>query len=245
LGFIAILCAALAALITPLMLSTWRNRGRAENWALALSEQRVWINMRSGDHQYGADLPSVLSLDFSDIREAARHVHNFTAPDSDGGTADHKRSYLELRLMRPVSQDIREALGIIYTEKLPTRSYFGGRVTTTGRVTSFPFEIAGPTTLRVHWSGQNQSLSPRLSKVLGALSQRVGVGEPQSEPALDWETMDQAEFDQYLVQLSRGGQKIAAVSAARQRLDLSLKQAVDFVDTLEGHESRTSGRELQ
>lgn len=235
-SFMVVLCAILPIFITPTILATWRNRGNPANWTLAASPHHVWLNLRSADHRYGPPSLSVVELDYSDLVGAARYERKFTTEDRDGPT-HHTRVYLDLRLARPIPGDVGQTLDRVRRENPPERRYLGGAITVLSRATS-PVEIPEPCTLRVHWAGQDQSLRPGIAKVLQALSRRIALGAPVIHADQDPESLDASSFDAYLADLARSGQRIAAVKAARRRLALSLTEAQQFVEKLEGRETR-------
>lgn len=222
------LTAAPALLVTLPLLSTWRYRGRPSSWRVVVDRERIWINLRSPDHRYFASHASVLSVEHREIELVRTRREDRAVPDPDGGTTTRRRTGVELVLRKPVSADVRDALDEILREKLPSRAFLG--ITVTPRVTSFPVSIAGDRSLLVFGTGRRGAHA-----VVRALDGTLATGEEQRLRDPD------ADFESSLRALARGGDRIAAIRAAREELGLSAAEAVERVEALAGPSERPSG----
>src|SRR5215217_1604723 len=86
-AWVLYMCIALPLLLTWPMFSSWRKRGRADNWVLALCRDGLWLNLRDCEYSDVEPGETVVFLAYSEISVARRVVHQHTTPSSDGGAS--------------------------------------------------------------------------------------------------------------------------------------------------------------
>src|SRR5687767_9655939 len=78
-------CAALAALVVPLMMADALAKFRPTNWLLRLGPDGLWINLRSYQNRHLPEAATVLHLPYGEIGRAHRHVETWSTPQDRVG----------------------------------------------------------------------------------------------------------------------------------------------------------------
>ncbi|MEX0642253.1 MAG: hypothetical protein WD468_06105 [Pirellulales bacterium] len=226
------LCAFVPLLITWPMVSTWRKRGRADNWVLAIYRDGIWLNLRDCEYYDAEPAESVVFVPYSEIIAARRHVHRYTTPSSDGGNTSYKDVYLELELNAADCGELRIALDDEGRRESPPRSYFGGFIVSRTPRTRGPICLEGERMLRIKFTVSNFGLRPSLKRVLTKLQGFVNVDGDKAPQREEWDQIDGDEFDALVRRLAKNGEQINAVALLRSRTRMSMTEAKQFVDQI-------------
>jgi hypothetical protein len=228
------LSAALPLLLSWPILGSWRKRGKADNWILALHGDGIWLNLR--DCEYGEAEPgnSVVFLPYREITSARRVIHRYTTPSSDNGSTTHKDVYLELRLRNDIDGvALKNAIAAERRRESPEHRYLGGAVTSRRHRTESPVEMESDHALRVKFTVGNYGLRPRLKRILSALASLLVVEADEREITDHWRDLDENQFDALVCRLVSGGRNFDATRLLRQRNGWTLAEAHKFIEGLE------------
>jgi hypothetical protein len=232
--WVRIICTALLFLLTWPIIKSWRKRGRAENWVLAIYNDGVWLNLRDCEYIEAEPANTIVFLPYHEIAAVRRVVHRYTTPSSDNDTTSYKDVYLELRLRTSDNSALKKALADERRRDPPPRSHFGGAVTSQTRRTQFPVEMEGDSAVRVKFThfGSGYGLRPALKKVLATLEQFVTVESDEQQSTASWRELDETQFDDLVRRLATSGQSLDAIRLLRERKGLSTTAAHNFVEAL-------------
>lgn len=230
--WIAYGCVVLALLLTGPMLGSWRKRGRAENWVLALLPSELWVNLRDCEY-YGAEPGlTVVSIPYDEVRAAYKSVHRYKTPDSDGDVS-HRDVYLDLQISSPQREQLRDALQQERQLPGPRRKYLGGLVTVGAKnLKQQPVDFVGDDLLRIKFTVGNYGLRPPVKHVLAELRRYTTVREEVEQSTKDWEKLSDSEFNTFLRKLVLDGRDIRAIDLLRRRTGKSTVEAREFVDEI-------------
>jgi len=233
-GFVTYGTVALALLLTPFLLSSWRTMGRPENWMLALSVEGLWINLRDCEYYAAEPGMSVVYIPYRDIESATETVNRYTTPRSGSGSGRrHNEIMVDLKLTNPSQINLRQAILDERRIKTHSQEYFGGFISVgTGRVKRQPVDLIGNDLLRIKFTAGNYGLIPRPKKVFEILNRYVKV-EGQTEQNLDdWHKLNDDEFDRLVHKMVRDGGDIKAVNLLTRRRKMSTTEAYNFVQEI-------------
>ncbi len=230
-----------AATILPLLLtwpliSSWRKRGRADNWVIVLHGDGIWLNLRDCEYVEAEAGNTIVYLLYREIASGRRIVHRYTTPSSDHGSTSHKDVYLELRLKSHDCDKLIKALAEERRRDPPKRAHLGGVVTSQTRRTQFPIEMEGETALRVKFAVGSYGLRPSIKKVLATLGGFIVIEEEHRQISENWRDLDDNAFDDLVRCLARAGKRLDAERLLRERKGLSTTAAHQFIEALEGGE---------
>ena len=223
-------CAAVALFISPFLIGSWRNRGKACNWVVALHPDGIWLNLRDSEYHEFEPGNTIVFLPYGEIETARKHIHRYSTSDSDGNTS-HKDVYLGLTL----SCDTTELRNAIQAErKRPSamREYFGGFIRIgQKKIKRMPIELKPEgDKLHIKFSASNFGLSPRLSNVLAVLQKYVQIEGEEEQNDGRWQDLDDTKFDELFCQLIRDGHDIKASKLLRRKQNISISQARKFIE---------------
>ncbi len=223
-------CAALALLLTWPMLGSWAQRGRPENWVLALTSAGIWINFRDCEYAEVEPSDTALFVPYEEILSARKTVHRYKTPDSDGDVS-HKDIYLDLQLVSPDVEQLRTALQAERQLSTPTKKYLGGFIgVSAGTIKRQPIDLIGNDLLRVKFVAGTFGLLPRLKKVLPVLANYVAIEGEEQQTSKDTEEMSDAEFADLVRKLVVEGRQMDATKMIRDRTGKSLAEARAFLE---------------
>lgn len=214
--WVAYVWMVLCALLTPAIMASWRRRGSPENWVLAIYSDGIWLNLRDVAYHTAEAGNTIVSVPFSEILSVRKFIHRYSTPSSDGNTS-HKDTYLEFLLNTDEAILVDVALKDDQKRKR-------------GRA---PIAVQGDNTLRIKFSTPNFGLRPNLHTTLSELGKYIRI-EPESKEELpDLQKLSDAEFSKLVSELVAAGRRIDAVSLLRSRKQMTLTEAMDFVDELQ------------
>jgi hypothetical protein len=228
------LTAILPILLSWPLTSSWRKRGRSDNWILALYGDGLWLNLRDCEYCDAEPGETIVFLPYREIAAVRRVVHRYSTPSSDNDTTAHKDVYLELQLATDDTAALKKALTDERRRNPPPHSYFGGFVTSQTRRTQFPIEMEGDKAVRIKFAvfGSGYGLRPSLKKLLATLDPFVTVESEETINTENWRKLDDSQFDALVERLVRSGQRIDAVRLIQERKKISTTAAHNLVEEL-------------
>jgi hypothetical protein len=233
-AFFWIIFAITAVLIVPMFAGDVLAKFRRGNWLLAVRADGLCIHLRSyQDQAPSGDDPTVVRIDFTEIDEVGRHVEHHSRPNSDGGSVNSKMQSLDIRLTHQDTGAMAEALKLNRKREQPTRVILGFMSMRSG-LTHFAVSLPAPGTIRVNWRGDGHWVTPSLGRTLAVLEQRVRVTESSEGPRKDWKQMTPTELDEQVLELTRSGNRMAAIKLLVNGRGYSLTDAHRFVEELGG-----------
>lgn len=229
--WIAIASAALALLLSRLVLGTWAKRGRAENWVLAVVEDGLWVNLRDCEYPEVEPGDTVVFLPYSELQTARHSTHRHTTRDGDGDVS-RKDAYLDLQIASSDFDQLREELQAERQRRSPLKKFFGIIESGPGKIRQQPAQAIGDDLLRIKFTAGNYGLQPRPQKVLSVLSQYVSVDEPAQISTTETSQQTETEFAKHVSKMVTEGRDIEAIRLVQERMGKSLTEAKVFVDEL-------------
>ncbi|MCP4508516.1 MAG: hypothetical protein GY826_19260, partial [Fuerstiella sp.] len=167
-----IACTLIAVLVAVVTLSRAKSLLRPGNWSMVIQHNCVWINLRSLYNHRFAEAKTVLNLSYSDIVSA--QIRTAWVSASMSGDATAKQKSLELKLSNLVdTTDLGQAITEEVRRRAPERIFMG--ITSTGRVNHSSVNLIDDRTLRIHWTGPNNCMSPGVDDVIELLSREIQV----------------------------------------------------------------------
>lgn len=232
-GIVTYGCAALALFLIPILLGSWRRRGRPDNWVLAFYRDGVWVNMRDCEYYLAEPGETVVYLPYDEILSVSKSIHRYKTP-SDDGDVSHKDIFLALQLEEEHAKQIGEKLKRERSRKPAKKTYLWGAVTVSNKgIQHQPVKVSDDGLLKVKFSAGNFGLRPGIKKVLAFLQQHIAVDGQSESKTADWEKLSEAEFVEFVKQMVLDGDTIDATALLRRRKKMSLTQAHEFVEEIE------------
>ncbi|MEO2013647.1 MAG: hypothetical protein ABGZ53_04685 [Fuerstiella sp.] len=226
---VVVACTLIAALVITVTVSRAKSLLRPGNWTMVLQPDGLWINLRSLYNHRFADAKTVLNISFAEIVSA--QIRTAWVSASMSGDATAKQRSLELKLADWVdATDLRKAITEEVRRKTPERSFMG--ITSTGRVNHSSVNLVDDRTLRIHWTGPNNGMSPNVAEVIKFLSRDIQVLESVQQQGRNWHQLSDAEFDDLILDLLIEGQKMEAIKLMRKRSPMSLTEAKQTLESL-------------
>ncbi len=230
--WVLVISAAVPLLITWPLLGTWRKRGRADNWVLAVAHDGVWLNLRDCEYHEAPPGETIVFLPYHELAAARRAVHRYSTPSSDDGSTQHRDVFLEICLAKPDEGTLQEALRQESLRLLQERRYLGGLVTVLSRRTHTAVAMRGADCVRIKFWSSSYGLRPSVRRVLAELSMWIRVDEDFAERSPSWEVVDDAELDDLIRRLCANGQRMDATTLLQRRRGLTLTEAKQATDRL-------------
>ncbi|MHC4375661.1 MAG: hypothetical protein ACYS26_03580 [Planctomycetota bacterium] len=213
------LTGGLFLLISAALFSAFLASLRSTNWLAALEQSRLHLNLRSyRNGHFGRELPTVLVLEASEIESVARHTELRTRAGSDGPERTRKR-WIELRLANVDTDAIAAACRAERCAPAPTRRFAGVESSTKHHHVTVCVPGAG----RV-WVEDLRGLH-------AGLLERFSAGE-DGRTDLD-ETLADASLEERALTFLARGERLDAFRLVREELELSEREAKDWVLDLE------------
>src|SRR5687768_2241425 len=93
-------CAAMAALVVPLIMADALAKFRSTNWLMRLRPDGLRINLRSYQNRHLPEAATVVHLPYGEISRAHRHVETWSTPEDRAGrrVVQWKEESLQLHL---------------------------------------------------------------------------------------------------------------------------------------------------
>lgn len=232
--------ASIPILLTWPLVSSWRRRGRADNWVLAVYRDGLWLNLRDCDYHAAEPAESIVFLPFREVESVRRYVHRYVVRDRSEST-HYKDVYLEIKLRSTDTGELQLALAEEWKRQPPPRELFGGNVTSRTRRTQAPIAVNGDDVVRVKFTVSNYGLRPPIAKVLKLIGRFVKV-EADFEPSKeDPDTFDDARFDAMIRDMVTNGKRIDAMNLLKERKGISTTEAHQLVEELSAPSSPARG----
>lgn len=230
--FLWVVCGLLAVLLLPLFVSHARACFRPHNWLLWIRPRDLLVNVRSYQDQSPLDSLTVVEIGEGEIASVSRHVERYTTRGSKGGTVRGKLESLDIRLTHGETADLDEAISASRRHPQPPQVYLGF-IRVVGGLTHFSVSLPEPDLIRIAWrGGQGHNIVPSLKYVLAQLQSRFKIGEATELERGDLGTMSDADFDEQILELTRSGDRIQAISLLVSQRGYSMSKARQFVEEL-------------
>ena len=230
--WVLVMSGAIPLIITWPMLSTWRKRGRKDNWVLAVAASGVWLNLRDCEDHAADAGETVVYVPYREIAGVRRLVHRYTTPSSDNRSTHHRDVHLEILLDRVSNADLQAALAQERQRPLPEGSYFGGAVTVRNRRRHFPIATEGDQVIRIKFSSSTYGLRPRIKAVIALLGRYIEVLGEVTLESPNWDDVEGEELDDLVKRLAASGQQFDAIRILRNRRGLSHADARQAVEAI-------------
>ena len=218
-------------------------RFRPSNWLVRLTDHGLFVKFRSYLNYHFPDQDfTVVFIAHSNIRSARFILQKQEVPNRDDGdrpsTTIKTRKLVELEL----ASETKELVDALTGER--ARVLDGKNL---GKISSrfhhLPVRLAAPDRLQIEWN-----VVPKAQTFLDALSRHTLI-RPTEEAKKDFvnlEGLSGAEQESRLLELAESGDKIGAITMARQLYAYDLTTARNFVEghagkQAEGKHSRENG----
>ncbi|MFT5291572.1 MAG: hypothetical protein ACI8PQ_000367 [Planctomycetota bacterium] len=184
---------------------------RSGNWIMIVSRAGLHLNLRSYRHwHFGGEDPTVVRLDFCEIKSAGRVTQVTQSVHGDTGRTEFKR-FLEITLVDGISPELGAAIRQETNREAPERNFLG--VTSSTKFNHVPVSTPRPGVLHVEWK----------RGMLRALSDRVQLVDPRK---VDDENKQACRsFEENLQALLGRAERMAAIQLVRSEHELSLTGA--------------------
>lgn len=197
------------------------------NWLVRLSDDSLYIHFRSYLNEHlSADDPTVIFLNFSDIRSARLVRETVTKRDMNNRPTTEFVHWIELEL----AVDPAPIVAALADERARPAALEKRWYGTSGTLyLDYPVLIETPPFLRIKWQ-----VVPRASEFLEVLRQRVPI-DPEIHLRADFSNLQNLPPDQQKKRLSLladRGDKMTAVYLARKLHRCDLTEATRIVDSL-------------
>jgi hypothetical protein len=216
----------LFALLTSSML---RARLRPGAWLVRVRNDGVLLKFRSylNDH-FSAHDPTVVHIPFNDIAWCREHRVERTTGEryGPGDRVTRRVRYVEIKTSGAIATELAARLAAERARRGPRRRHVFGTSSTSSR--HYPVQVSDGV-VRIEWD-----VHPNARAFLDAIGTRVAI-EQDAKSAVDYgslEHLPKPQQEQRLLELVASGNRIEAIRAARRLYDLSLTDAVRFVDEL-------------
>lgn len=199
---------------------------KSTNWVLKTGDNRIHLMLcdyRSA--RFAGDLPVVASFEMREIQSIGRHEKLVSIPASGGGTTKWKELRLEMRFAEDVTPELD---GILKQIPVWQETWYGRK-----RSPPSPVTTDGET-VRVLWRGRFSAISPRLERAIEILSRDVPVHAPTLVDCSRPTELNDAEFDDHILELCQAGNRFDAIRLLRRHRNYSLVEARRFVDEISG-----------
>lgn len=190
----------------------------AENWHARMRSTSIDWNLRSYQNaHFPADAPTIVRIEFSEVA-SVRRVRERREERGTKRRTVHTLRWLEFELRDVDTTALAAAIAFERDRPAPESKFLG--ITSRGRFHHVPILVTEEGRVRT------LDISAALRK---ALQRRVPFGEPLNT---DLDLAPTRDLDSRLRLLIARGETLAAVSLVRSEMDVSLKDAKDFVDDL-------------
>ena len=224
---------ALALMLTPLFIGSWRNRGRADNWVLALYNDGLWVNLRDCEYHRAKSGETILFLSYEEVVSVQKTILRYTTPDSDGDNTHHKSVFLDMQIALDDPESLHNALRADKRRRPIPREYLGGCLSIgLGKIKRAPVEFLSEDLLRIKFSTNNYGLIPGWKKVLAVLGKYVAIENEQLLHRGEWQEMDDTQFNQFIRDLVRDGSDVTSISLLRRRQGMTTTEAHNFIQEI-------------
>ena len=230
---VLVLTALLAVVITGPMFGSWRLRGTAANWVVAVTPQELWLNLRDCEFQDAAAAETIVAIRLDELESAGRVDHRYILTDFDGDEARRKDVHLELVLKEPQAMLLEKLLVEDQRLKPPATKYLGGIVKVSTNRQHAPVSVEDAHRIRIKFTSGNYGLTPGIKQTLEVLRPLVTVAERQALSTGSAKELSEPEYDALLVKYVRAGQVFDATRLVCARTGKSLTDGRRFVAELE------------
>ena len=224
--------AALAIFVTPTVVRSWRYRGRRDNWAMAVDNHALWLNLRDCEYHAAAPGETIVSIPFQELHSARRQIDRYTVPDSEKGEIKYSDAYLVLYLVKPEASLIQERIDAEQRRETPLHRSFWGLVVTRVPRSIATIQTVGVDQVRILHSSSTHRLTPRLKHILQELQRFVPIESDEQTLSKQWEELSDSDFDDRILTLVAQGRRIEAMRLAQSKKGLSVTEAHQLVDSL-------------
>lgn len=204
----------------------WRATGacfRRSNWVMKMTSDGLYLQIRSYlNHHFPEEGPTVVYVPFNQIEAVQKTIHYSKVPNSQGRREVTARRYLDLWVGDADTEALRTAVLEETARKPPMK------LRCSGRFHHVPVRVPEPGLIRVEWRGRG---------MLAALRHRADLLPTRRTGHGHSDTDRQKLQEDEIVSLAEQGCTIDAVKLARERYNLSLTDARQFVDELTGRVS--------
>jgi len=204
---------------------------RSTNWVLRVRDDHVVVKFRSHrNHHFPDELPATVEIPMEEIAVVRKRSQRASVPSDDGVTT-WTQTYLEIRLKHHDTDNLREALAAERREKGPLRGRF---IKSQGYAVHNPVSIPECDVIRVTWRDRQDWLSPSIRKALDLFGQYVAIDADERVERETWDKLSDDEFDDAVLELCMGGNRIDAVKLLVERRGYTTTEAHTFVRDLVG-----------
>jgi hypothetical protein len=224
--------AALALLICPVLLRSWRKRGRRDNWAIALDGNGVWINLRDCEYYDAEPGETIVYLANRELQSARRFDYRYTTPNHKRASTKHREVYLELQVDEAIAAEIKQRIDAEQRRETPPHRALGGLLQTRVSRNSALVRVHNASALRILFSSSTYRLTPGLKRLLTELARDVPVDNAPAIRSESWQELSPAECDGLIRSLAAQGRVIEATRLAQTTKKISLAAARELVDSL-------------
>ncbi|WP_428306849.1 hypothetical protein [Lacipirellula sp.] len=231
-GIVTYGTALLALLICPVMLRSWRKRGRRDNWAIALDGNGVWLNLRDCEYHNAEPGETIVYLANRELLSARRFDYRYTTPNQRKHSTQHREVYLELQVDEATAAEIKQRVDAEQRREMPPHRALGGLLQTRVSRNSALVRVHNTSTLRILFSSSTYRLTPGLKRLLSELARDVPVDDAPAIRSEPWQELSPAECDELIRSLASQGRLIEATQLAQATKKISLTAARELVDSL-------------
>jgi hypothetical protein len=205
----------------------------SDNWLVAItSGGDVAIKLRSFAN---SNLPRqdkiVLVLQRSDREiEFVRARRDRIVTPARRGSEQFTHSMLELGVSDELARQVVRAVREERDRDVPMT---GTTIKRRTIIMGFPVTVSG-NIIQVQWRGPQTFITPALDKAVKIIARATGArAEPAQSNVIDNNSIKgKAEAEQRILQLAEQGDRVAAITLTRKTYNMSLADAVKFVDEL-------------
>ncbi len=225
--------AALALLLTPVLLSGVGALYRRSNWVLLVGVDRLWINLRSHENHHFPQARTVVELPLTEIEAVGSYQARYATPQGPGARSTHHRLRALDVVFKPCATEaLVAAIDQERTRPGPTRSWLV--VSVRSRSRHVPVSFVPPSTIRIAWrGGKGHHVTPALEPVLEVLSRETGRLPASDRSYPDWQQLSGEQLDELAAELARSGDLLGAAKLLVRRRGLSLAEAKQHLERLQ------------
>jgi hypothetical protein len=228
--WIKLVGACITGLVARWLIGNVLKSWRSSNWLMRIAPDGLWINIRSYQNHGLPPGRTVVHLPYDEIDQVNEHVWKRTERSSDG-TATWADRYLDIRLVKPLVNELRAEIAEERRRHVQ-RTHLGGVAKSRSRSGHVPVTVMADDTIRLAWRGRFDWVSPSLRRVLRELEGRVTVGEATHSDLSNSKGLSSDEIDTLTLQLVESGDKLGAVKLLSDRRGYSTTEAHRFVEEL-------------
>jgi hypothetical protein len=193
------------------------------NWLMKDTEHGLFISLRSYlNHHLPEDVPTILHLEPTDIRQLIPVTQKTQVPMRDGGMMRTTLSYLDIELNHEGTRELHE---ILRRERTRDQRREPGRRRLSH---DYPLRLAAPNRLRIQWR-----IQPSAEHAVQYLSDRYTAGEPSRVKLPPLRRMTPESREALIREFWELGERPIAVRMARLHLDASRAAAQGWIDAFD------------